>query len=213
MSSLRRRPQSLSQQLSFDPKSKHSHDEHFIQPCATGDVFVKGERQDFAALGVGQFSSLYPSSFIILEPRVDLDEAFWSMFISSSLRSYQQLAKSLDFQLRFASSHFQFEADHPNFNGRTKDIVRSGGLRASTEFPFAGIVWKGFLVKQYVICVPFRDSFIVPVHLEHHVSTSRTFSSGALHCLCTNFSDRLQTIPRLGKSISLTPSGSHRIRL
>lgn len=158
MSSRARKAQRLSQHNSFDSTSKYSHNEEFSQQRETGDDSGDGTAQDFTAMEVGQFLELDPRPTFVLNLEADLDEALEPIFMNSSLHSDQQLLNSLQFSVPNASPQDQFKTPNPDFNAWIKDIVRLGGLRASIEFPFAGIVWKGFLVKQYVICVPIKLS-------------------------------------------------------
>jgi hypothetical protein len=151
MSSRARKAQRLSQHNSFDSTSKHSRNEEFSQQRETGDDSGDGTAQDFPALEVGQFLELDPRPTFVLNLDSDLDETFEPVFMNSSLHSDHQLLKLLQFRGPTASSQDEFKAPNTDFNTWIKDIVRLGGLWASTEFPFAGIAWKGFLVKQYVI--------------------------------------------------------------
>jgi hypothetical protein len=158
MSSRARKALRLSQHNSFDSTSKHSRNEEFSQQREAGDDSGDGTAQDFTAIEVGQFLELDPRPTFLLNLESDLDEALEPVFMNSSLHSDQQLLKSLQFRGPTASSLDEFKAPNPDFNAWIQDIVRLGGLTASTEFPFAGIVWKGFLVKKYVICVPITVS-------------------------------------------------------
>jgi hypothetical protein len=151
MSSRARKVQRLSQHNSFDSTSKHSRNEEFSQQRDTGDDPGDGTAQDFTAIEVGQFLELDPRPTFVLNLEADLDEALEPVFMNSSLHSDHQLLKSLQFSVPNASSQDQSKPTNPDFNAWIKDIVSLGGLRASTEFPLAGVVWKGFLVKQYVI--------------------------------------------------------------
>jgi hypothetical protein len=158
MSSCARKSQRLSQHNSFDSTSKHSRNEEFSRQRETGDDSGDGTAKDFTAIEVGQFLELDPRPTFVLNLEADLDEALEPIFMNSSLHSDQQLLKSLQFSVPNASSQDQSKTPNPDFNAWIKDIVRLGWLRDSTEFPFAGIVWKGFLVKRYVIHVPIRVS-------------------------------------------------------
>jgi hypothetical protein len=180
MSSRARKAQRLSQHNSFDSTSKHSRNEEFSQQRETGDDSGDGTAQDFTAIEVGQFLELDPRPTFVLNLDTDLDEALEPIFMNNSLHSDQQLLKSLQFSIRNGSSQDQFKTPNPDFNAWIKDIVQLRGLRASTEFPLAGIVWKGFLVEQYVICVPISVSSLF--QSTWNIMSRFKFSFGLLHC-------------------------------
>jgi hypothetical protein len=166
MSSRARKYQRLLSQQ-FDSTSKHSRNEEFGQQREIGDDSGKENAQDFTAIGVGQFLELDPRPTFVLDLEADLDEAFEPVFMNSSLHSDQQLLKSLEFKLLTTSPNIEF-------NGWIKDFVRLGGVRTSTEFSFAGVVWTRFLVKQYVI-------LIRPFHCSSSLETLSRESGSILH--------------------------------
>jgi hypothetical protein len=150
------------------------------QQRETGDDSGDGTAQDFTAIEVGQFLELDPRPTFVLNLDADLDEALEPIFINSSLHSDQQLLKSLQFSVQNGSSQDQFKTPNPGFKAWIKGIVQLRGLRASTEFPSAGTFWKGFLVKQYIICVPISVSSFF--QSTRNIMSRFKISFGLLHC-------------------------------